>query len=393
MDEDLKLYYIEIAHSHIAEMKTKLILSAASRKPSKMLFTGHRGCGKTTALHKLISELVEEEFFIVYYSVFDALDINDLSYIDVLFSMVTKMLEEMEKEGVTLSDEVQKRLDKWGSKTVETMIKEGKIEKKAGLGLKIFFVDLMARIKNEETTRIEIRKEIEPKITELIDILNDMVTDVERSYKNAKQVLFIVDDLEKADIATAKNIFYEHNVQLTQPISHIIYTIPIALHYSREAKQIDISFDWSCAHPNVNVFNRDDSENEEGWGTLKSIISQRADIQLFTSDALDYIIKNSGGVIREMVRIIQDSASENITKGKDKIDLDTVESIVSEMSNTYRKQLSAEDYDVLKDINSGNKDVRRDEKLVGLLHNLSVLEYKNHDIWCDVNPIIKQFLK
>lgn len=392
MDEDLDKYYVEIPYSHINEIKTRLTLFAEQRKPSKMLFTGHRGCGKTSALYMLMSQL-GKEFFVVYYSVFESLDINDVSYIDVLLSIVTKIVERAEDEKVKLSKDVKDRLDKWGMKIIETAIKEKTKEKRAGIGLKVVFLDLLARIKNEETTRREIRKEIDPKITELIDIINDIITDIEKFYKNKKHVLVIVDDLEKTDPEKAKKIFYEHSTQLTQPKCHIIYTIPIALHYSRESKPIDISFDGSYAHPNVGIFNKDGSKSEQDWNNLKTIIEKRTSLDLFEPDALDHIIKESGGVIREMVRIIQDSATEGIIKGKNKIDLESVNAVIREMTNTYRKQLSEEDYDILKEIVNGKKDVRRDEKLVGLLHNLSVLEYRNEEVWCDVNPIIKQFLE
>jgi hypothetical protein len=54
--------------------------------------------------------------------------------------------------------------------------------------------------------------------------------------------------------------------------------------------------------------------------------------------------------------------------------------------------MDSKDYEVLLNIYE-TKDIKRDEKLVGLLHNLSVLEYKNGRSWCDVNPIVRSILE
>ena len=60
--EFFQKYYVEIEHceSNINELKTRLDLSLETREPIKILFTGHRGSGKTTAVHRLISKLGDE---------------------------------------------------------------------------------------------------------------------------------------------------------------------------------------------------------------------------------------------------------------------------------------------------------------------------------------------
>jgi hypothetical protein len=65
--------------------------------------------------------------------------------------------------------------------------------------------------------------------------------------------------------------------------------------------------------------------------------------------------------------------------------------VVNGLKNLYKAQLSDDDYEVLQDV-CRTKDIKRDEQLVGLLHNLSVLEYKNAESWCDLNPIVRSIL-
>ena len=125
---------------------------------------------------------------------------------------------------------------------------------------------------------------------------------------------------------------------------------------------------------------------------MREIVGKRVSLDLFTPEALDYIINMSGGVIREFIRIIRDSAVRAIARKKVLIDKYISVEVINGLKNTYQAQLSEEDYIVLLRVNK-TKDITRDEKLIGLLHNLSVLEYRNGRIWCDINPIVRSILE
>ena len=384
-------YYVEFesSESNINELKTRLELSLKNREPTKLLFTGHRGSGKTTALHRLISKL-GDELFVVQYSAFDIMDINDISYVDVLLSMLSKMLEKIDEEALTLDQELIKRIKIWGS-SIEKI--ESKINGASGgleAKISLHFLTLMGKIKTETTSRTEIRKKIEPKVSELVTIINDVVAEIER--KTDQQVLIIVDNLEKTDTDKAIEIFYIHGTQLAQPLCKIIYTFPISLKNSEKFVQITQNFDKICMHPNIKIMHQDGSPYEEGEKILEEIVSKRAPLELIDGDALEYIIKMSGGVVRELIRIIRDSSIRAITKGKNTIDKEIAIAVVNDMKNLYRGQISKDDYDTLAEIYN-SKELKRDDNLVRLLHNLSVLEYRNNTDWCDVNPIVKSLLE
>jgi signal recognition particle GTPase len=61
-NDDLEKYYVEIDQNeiNIEDLKTRLELSLETHEPIKLLFTGHRGSGKTTALNRLVSYLNRE---------------------------------------------------------------------------------------------------------------------------------------------------------------------------------------------------------------------------------------------------------------------------------------------------------------------------------------------
>ena len=89
--------------------------------------------------------------------------------------------------------------------------------------------------------------DINPKVSELINIINDVITEIERT--KGKQVLIVIDNLEKTDPVKAIEIFYKHGTQLVQPLGKIIYTFPIALKNDEKFSQIVINFDKVSMHP------------------------------------------------------------------------------------------------------------------------------------------------
>lgn len=388
-NDELKKYYVEIEQNeiNIEELKIRLELGLETREPIKLLFTGHRGSGKTSTLNRLISNL-DDRFFVVDYSVFDLLDINDITYVDVVFSILAKMLEKVQENGIELGKSLNERAKQWGSYIIETTIQDKVMDAGISVNLPLYFINLLGRMKSEETTRTDIRKQIEPRVSELISIINDTIAEIEKS---EKQVLVIIDNLEKIDSDKALNLFYGHATQLTQPLCKIIYTFPISLKSSEKFMQIRINFSDVIIHPNIKIHKKDGSRDEDGTCFMNEIVSKRVSIDLFEDGTLEYIIDMSGGVVREYIRIIRDSAIRALARRKTSISKDIAIEVVNGLKNLYKAQLSDGDYEVLKDVCSTN-DIKRDEQLVGLLHNLSVLEYKNAESWCDLNPIVRLIL-
>jgi predicted AAA+ superfamily ATPase len=68
------------------------------------LFTGHRGCGKSTELLRLKARLEEAGFHVVYFAVDEYLDPNDLIYTDLLLSIARRVEEDFRNEKIELTD-------------------------------------------------------------------------------------------------------------------------------------------------------------------------------------------------------------------------------------------------------------------------------------------------
>lgn len=56
--------------------------------------------------------------------------------------------------------------------------------------------------------------------------------------------------------------------------------------------------------------------------------------------------------------------------------------------------IGKKDYEILKQTYENFKpDDPQEEKVLKLLHGLYILEYRNHDLWYDVHPVVIKILQ
>nr|QNO45916.1 hypothetical protein LAAKCKNM_00038 [Methanosarcinales archaeon ANME-2c ERB4]QNO53476.1 hypothetical protein OBNMHAHF_00001 [Methanosarcinales archaeon ANME-1 ERB6] len=357
------------------------------RQPPKYFFSGHRGCGKSTELNRLAADdVINKQFFIVKYSVKDVCDVNNLNYVDVLFSMGAQLYIQYIDAGKELEPELLKELESWG-RSIEL---EQEKAKSTGVsvkgGISAFFLSVQAKIKSEHTTRETIRKQIEPKLSELIDKINMIIADIEG--KEKKNVLVIIDDLDKPSLEQAKEIFYNNYTAITQPACYIVYTVPISIFFGPEIRESKFFL------PNIKLHTKNDRNgiDKDGYELMRTFVYKRMKDELIEPEALDLAIKMSGGVFREGARIMQIAADSAIENERGRILKKDVERAEREIRSDFKRILESGDYNTLDEISKSN-DIRGIEKVGHLLHNLSVLEYENKENWYDIHPTLEELLK
>ncbi len=392
---DYETYYTSRKHSPIPKLARRLKIDDSK---SKVLFTGHRGSGKTTELFRLMHEL-DDEFLVVYYSMKENFNLSEVTHTHVLISIGLKIYEIAIKKDLRINRDIVEKLEKWMIDTTKITSEEIKASVSTEAGIGTIFAKISSVLRAEGSSRVEFREEIERKTPDLIELINDLISEVyieSRDRLHKKDLLIIIDDLDKPDLKIAEEIFYKHADSLTQPMCKIIYTIPIALVYSKNYKQMEQMFDGIEILPMVKTLKKDGTRYEDGIGELKEILSKRMDLDLFDQEALEYLIMKTGGIIRDLLNLSADccltASLKADTESDVKIDSSIVHEALSELRNDYRRMLTVEDYEKLETIKE-RKDSDKDESLMGLLHSLSVLYYLNDDCWYDVHPVIDQLLE
>ena len=361
----------------------------------RYLLAGHSGCGKSTELIRLSDEL-KDDFFVVYFSVEGELDIDDLQCEDVLVAIGLKIFKEakrLEEDGLIekLNTDIIDDFYEFLSDVTEIKVEERIKEK--GVGAKLtYLLSFSGWLKSESRTRVEMRRKLEHRLSDLIERIDNMVSEAE--IKTKKPVLVIVDDLEKIPrIDAAKKLFYEDIGVLLQIKPRMIYTIPISLVLDPIFAQIKSRFDDDQTLPNIKIKDRDGNPSTGGKEFFENFVNNRiGNKQLIEGEALDFAIEMSGGVLGQFVNIIRNSSIYALQDGDDCIKKRHIELYVHKERRSFDRFLSYGDIEFLKVIRD-NKDARDGNTLLMLLHSLSILEYQNDNNWFDVNPIIVPLLE
>lgn len=387
--QELDNYFVERPRGSLVEMETYL---RGVEEEVKILFTGHRGSGKSTELSKLTS-LLKDQFFIINFSIAQSLNLYDLNYVDVILSMVLKLFQKAHEHKVRINKLLLQDIFDWlTNEIVKEMIIEIPKEASLSANINLLTAKIEGKFGGETLSRTVMRQRIEPRLSELMERINLTIGEIEA--KTKKSVLIIVEDIDKADLDKSRHLFFEHGISLSKINSRIIYTFPIALRYSNDFPQIARNFNMHFVLPNVKILDKQQQVDDVGYQTLKNVILKRIEEGIITKEALDEIIQLSGGLMVELIRLIHGAVNYALSKKKTNIDIESVHRMANEIRNDYRALLRPEHYKILKQTKKDKeKRIVNEEIVQELLHNLSLLEYRNDETWTDVHPIVKPLLE
>jgi hypothetical protein len=382
-------FYINRPGNPINELIDALL--APFYRPPKFFFSGHRGCGKSTELlHLLSNKDIQKKYWPINFSIREETDIIDLDFRDVLLSIGSRLFREYRKKGGELPEQLLKELNGWKGKVEKQIstILDGRSEYELGASIDAFFANAGLKMKLEPATRVELRQIVETDITGLIAIINHIAAAI---YSQERRIpLILIDDMDKPDLDRARAIFHDRREIMMQPNCAIVYTVSSALFYSKE---FDAIRDQALFLPNINLRSSDNTGEQlkEGYRTLEKFVSVRMDPSLIHPSALEEAITYSGGVFRELARIIRTAIGRARRRKATQLEVEDVEWAAIEIRNEYRRILDKEDLKFLKKV-MDSKKLEFSERLRPLLQVLALLEYRDQDNWCDVHPVLRKIL-
>jgi hypothetical protein len=382
-------FYIDRPSNPIAELTDALL--APFYRPPKFFFSGHRGCGKSTELLHLMNQAeIQQKYWTINFSIREETDIIDIDFRDVLLAIGGRLFREYRKRGGELPDQLLKELDGWRGnveKKISTVL-DGRSSYEVGANIDAFFANAGLKMKLEPATRIELRQIVETDITGLIAIINHIAAAI---YSREHRIpLILIDDLDKPDLDKARAIFHDRREIMMQPNCAIVYTVSSALFYSKE---FDAIRDQAMFLPNINLHPAKDPACilPQGYTTLARFISLRMDLELIEMEALELAVTYSGGVFRELARIIRTSIGRARRRKSAQLESEDVEWAVAEIRNEYRRILDKEDIKLLKKVME-SKRLEFSDRLRPLMQLLAILEYRDQENWCDIHPVLRKML-
>lgn len=335
---------------------------------------------------------------------------SDVNHINILFTIALSLMLEAEKQQVKIPQSIKKQLDGWFAKKtrIET---ETPVSAELSTGFNLFNL-ISGKLKTEASIRDEIKREFERNISDLVARLNEIAATIQSVTK--RDILVIIDDLDKLDLGVVKPIFQDHIKALFSPGFQIIFTIPIASLRESVLRSMLISeSDDQIVEMHVTkLFSKGERRQPNAIphaaaeDTLCEILQKRfasAEItdEILEAETAKQIVRHSGGVLRELIRIANICCRICLRQIRHADDPSSIminsailEAAIQEIRLDFETPLGKADYEILQ--STYRKFAPEDPKaqaFLDLLHGLHILEYRNAEVWYDVHPIVEDLLK
>lgn len=263
------------------------------------------------------------------------------------------------------------------------------------------------KLKTESSFREEIKRTYERRVSDLVENVDRVARCVRDATK--KEVLVIIDDLDKLDLTLVEEIYKNNINALFQPNLRIVFTIPISVIRDIELRTILQTASGSPVQQLevAKFYNRIDRHDPNATPNLAKVevftqvLRKRIAEDLIEPETARKIILRSGGVIRELVRLARACCSQClllIRMEPDRQDVrindEILEAALRDLRNEFAASLGTSRYQILATTyRDAEPEEINDPEFLLLLHGLYVLEYRNDDVWYDVHPIVRELLK
>lgn len=405
--EDLVRYYVDLAPVRKTEAIEGVNTILDFQEPGKfqtVLFTGHRGCGKSTEL-KRIQHRWEKDYCVIYLEANEETDINDAEYTDLYLIVIRQVEFALRQQGLKFDPQLLKNFEEWfrdvmkeNETTVESSVS---ISGEATLGADAPFiakllVKLLAQIKGAEKSKTVIRQAIQRDISRLKADINLLLRNAyeQIKHKYPKGFLVIFDNLDRVPPNTGNHLFFDYAAQLQELNCTMIYTVPISVLCS--PKSIINSFGEPQIMSMVSVYDLDRDQchleyYQPGLDAIVSLIERRVnpDFIFESRDHLMELARASGGHVRQLMQMMQSACQTAATRAHLKIQAEDVTYAINQQQFGFERFIPEEHYPILAKV-CLSKNVSKDETGQLMLFNTSVLEYNGTDRWNYPNPVVKR---
>lgn len=368
-------------------------LGRQKNKFCKIIFSGHRGCGKTLELQRFRDEINHSNGYLALYINLEAeTEIQRFEPEDLYIILITVLVRELERISLPIQYDILNEI-------AEEWLQESELRKElsheygleaageVSLGWKFWnFLGVQGKFKgvyaqHNATTRT-IRQKIKLNQIPLIDKLNDFFDHLRETLAHyhgrgyARDLVFIVDGLEKTLPEIHETLFVK-DIQLMRRLDvHIISCVPIQTFYEAHHPNTATFFEHIYL-PMIRI-------TDESIPVLREIITRRLDPSLLNEGILDEMVEKSGGCPRLLLHIVHEAILEALGEP---VDQAVADKTYRKLGNLRWQTLTKADKAAIR---SGAYD-DADPIILDLLFQLQLLEYNGEHPERKLNPLLSPF--
>ncbi len=406
-DAQARKYYIDFSSvrgGNIIKELGRTITRLSPDKPTCQLFTGHIGCGKSTELQKLKTELKQQGFHTVCFESSQVLEMADVDVTDILLAIARQVYDSLEAIQIKLRPGYFVNLFREIGDILQTPVEISDVEFSVGIA------KITSKTKDSPKLRGQLRQYLEPRTNGILEAINQemLAPAIEKlKAKGKKGLVVLIDNLDRLDNSVKPTgnrqheyLFVDRGDQLNQLHCHVIYTVPLFLIFSNALGRLTNRFGRDPkVLPMVPVQLRQGDECKEGMALLQQMVLarafpdanpvQRMDLisDVFDSlDTLERLCRVSGGHARNLLTLL----SRCLERDDPPLSRDCIEGVIRQRRNELTLAITEDEWKWLREV-AQQKSLRGEEKYQTLVRDMFVFEYRDSEgSWFDINPILAE---
>jgi len=362
------------------------------------LFSGYRGAGKSTELRRLKRQLEESGHLVFLCDMEDYLNLSTAVDVSDFLMAVAGSFDEAIRADEDVADPADE--DFW----------EGLGGFFGGLKLKELSVGgsiFKASLKSDPTFKERLQENMAGHLGSLVDHVRQFcarrVAGLRKDTDDLnKQVVLLLDSVEhiRGTFANAEEVqnsvetlFAGHAEKLRIPGMHLIYTVPpyLKVRYPNIGQLYDEG--GLEVLPSFKLHEQDGTPIPAAYDAFEEVVRKRGDWKRLLGDdraVLDCLVRNSGGHLRDLLRLLRDVALRART-------LPVPESVVETTINQIRSEflpIANDDAQWLAEVaRTHQAELQSLDQLPSLARFFDthlVLCYRNGEEWYDVHPLVAE---
>lgn len=399
-------FYEELFKEEVKQLTMRL---SNEQNPKATYYAlGQSGSGKTTTLNFIKNDNKLERFDIFTMSVRERIADEDdnVDIVDILLMVGFEIVEKDEELQKKYFKNLQEKyninrgaLEK-SKESIDSFEKSAEVKASGGVkvglyGLINFGIDFFSGYKINDQIKSATREVFKIQIKELSELVNSII--LEAKMKSSKEILLIIDDLEKMkDVEQIRKLFLTNRHLLEQIACVKILPIPIFLPTMQTYEAKNLIRLVARITPNKIEKEQDDKKAEENIKRLKELVLKRlSNAKLIDEDALDEAITLSGGNIRQLVTLLQESAFQALFVDEDAKHISKADVLNAKkrLSGNMGMSFMGDSGKLIKLEDTHEILPAEMSEYAPFLQNNVVLAYFNGNPWYDINPLYLDSIK
>ena len=373
---------------------------------SVQLLSGFRGAGKTTELRRLQQVLEMKGYIVIRIDVENYINMAvpvDIS--DFLMTVAGAFSDSAVDAGVLKNSGFE--VDYW--KRLENFlsgIKFSGVSMAVGIG--VASIAVKSNLKNDPSFKKHLQEHMFSYLGALVNDIREFfekcICNIQYHNCTQSEVVLLVDSIEhfRGTLINARDVqssvetlFVSHAEKLHLPHLHVVYTVPpyLKIRYSN----LGALYGPGSLHilPSLKLYDRKNNRIDAGFDAMERIVKARGNWGrlLGDRDALDDLIRFSGGHIRDLLRLLSEVLLRANTLP---VSGSTVTAAIDQLRTEF---LPIPDDDarwlakIAQTHQSALSSIANLPELARLFDTHLALCYRNGEEWYDVHPLISEHIE